>query len=77
MARVHPRHEGPGVPYVSLLRSELPGVVWPRVPGGTSAVLAALVFQLEATQRAAPDVLAANQHRQLVVLAEHLAPVDG
>ncbi|HMH48732.1 MAG TPA: AMP-binding protein [Candidatus Acidoferrum sp.] len=57
----------------SLVRGDVPGVVWPPVSSGTSATLAALVLHLEATQWMAPPELAASQHRQLVVVAEHAA----
>ena len=57
----------------SLVRSDVPGVVWPPVSSGAAATLAALVLHLDATQWIAPAELAAEQHRQLVVLAEHAA----
>ena len=57
----------------SLARSDVPGVVWPAVWSGASATLAAFVLQLETIQWIAPAELAAEQHRQLVVLAEHAA----
>jgi phenylacetate-CoA ligase len=63
----------PRPPLGPLMRSDVPGVAWPPVSSGPSASLAALVMLLETTQWMDPVELAAEQHRQLVVLAEHAA----
>jgi phenylacetate-CoA ligase len=57
----------------ALVRSDVPGVVWPPVSSGASATLAALLLHLEETQWIAQAELAAEQRRQLVVLVEHAA----
>jgi phenylacetate-CoA ligase len=57
----------------SLLRSDVPGVIWPPVTSGPPATLAALVLHFDATQWAEPQDVAADQHRQLGALAEHAA----
>ena len=57
----------------SLVRSDVAGIVWPPLSSGASASLAALLLHLDATQWMAPAQLAVEQHRQLVVLAEHVA----
>jgi phenylacetate-CoA ligase len=57
----------------SLVRSDVPGIVWPPLSGPASAPLAALVLHLQATQWMMAEELRAAQHRQLVALAEHTA----
>ena len=55
----------------SLIRTDVPEIVWPPLSSGPAATLAALVQHLEATQWATAQDIAANQHRQLGVLARH------
>jgi phenylacetate-CoA ligase len=52
-------------------RSSVPGAGWPAVPGGESAPLLALQFQLERSQWLAPAQLQALQFRQLHALLQH------
>jgi hypothetical protein len=46
------------------LRSSLPGIAWPAVPGGEAARLLGLLFQLERSQWLAPEALARLQFAQ-------------
>jgi phenylacetate-CoA ligase len=54
-----------------LLRSALPGVAWPAVPGPEAAAMLALQFQLDRSQWLAPDELRELQFRQLGILLGH------
>jgi len=56
---------------VHLLRSAVPGVTWPAVPGPEAAAMLALQFQLEASQWLAPEELQQLQFRQLGTLLGH------
>jgi phenylacetate-CoA ligase len=53
------------------LRSSLPGIAWPAVPGGESARLLGLLFQLERSQWLAPEALARLQFTQLARSVAH------
>ena len=53
------------------LRSSVAGVIWPPLLSGEAAPLAALMHQLQHTQWLRADDIAARQHQQLVVLAQH------
>jgi phenylacetate-CoA ligase len=61
------------LPWTTLLRSDIPGIVWPPVSIGRPAILAALVRQLDVTEWFDTQDIVAQQHRQLGVLAEHAA----
>lgn len=58
---------------LSSMRSDVSGHVWPPVPVGGKAALAALVLQLDRSQWFDPSELAVHQRRQLGALADHLA----
>ena len=51
--------------------SSIDGVVWPPMPVGEAASLAALMHQLEQTQWLPPEVVGERQHEQLVNVAAH------
>ena len=51
--------------------STVAGVAWPPLATGFGAVLAALLRQLETSEYADPDAIAAGQRAQLAILAEH------
>lgn len=53
------------------VRSTLPGVEWPALPGREAAALLALLWQYERTQWLAPEELEALQFRQLGALLAH------
>jgi phenylacetate-CoA ligase len=57
--------------FVNLIRSAVPGIAWPAIPGPEAAVLLALQFQLEHSQWLAPERLREVQFRQLGVLLNH------
>jgi phenylacetate-CoA ligase len=56
---------------VNQIRSALPGVAWPAVPGQEAAATLALQFQLERSQWLTPERLRELQFRQLDVLVRH------
>jgi len=56
---------------VKLIRSALPGTLWPAVPGPDGATALALQFQLERSQWLAPARLLELQLRQLDILLRH------
>jgi phenylacetate-coenzyme A ligase PaaK-like adenylate-forming protein len=56
---------------VNQVRSVLPGIAWPAVPGQEAAQMLALQFQLERSQWLAPAQLRELQFRQLDVLLRH------
>jgi phenylacetate-CoA ligase len=56
---------------LSQIRSNLPGVTWPAVPGREAAAALALQFQLERSQWLAPEQLRDLQFRQLELLLRH------
>jgi len=56
---------------VSLIRSAVPGIVWPAIPDQEGAASLALQYQLEHTQWLAPAQLRELQFRQLEVLLRH------
>jgi phenylacetate-CoA ligase len=58
---------------MALLRSDVPGIAWPPISSGPAATLAALVQYLDETQWASAHDIAAEQHRQLGLLARHAA----
>jgi phenylacetate-CoA ligase len=53
------------------IRSNAAGIDWPPISTGTAAVLAALLAQLEETERLTPAEVAQHQFRQLEALAAH------
>ena len=53
------------------MRSSLPGVVWPAVPGPQGLLLAAMLAQLEQSQWLPAAAIERAQMRQLRVLIEH------
>jgi phenylacetate-CoA ligase len=55
----------------NLLRSSVPGIAWPAIPGPEAAQMLALQFQLERSQWLPPDELRELQFRQLEVLLSH------
>ena len=57
-------------PYL-LVRSALPGVVWPAITGPAEASALALQYQLERSQWLSPEDLSALQLRQLEALVRH------
>lgn len=56
---------------VSLIRSSVSGVAWPALPTAEGATALALQFQLERSQRLAPERLRELQFRQLEALLRH------
>jgi len=56
---------------VNQIRSALPGIAWPAVPGQEAAATLALQFQLERSQWLTPERLRELQFRQLDVLVRH------
>jgi phenylacetate-CoA ligase len=54
-------------------RSDIPGIEWPAVATDRTAMLAALMRQLDETQWLSPSELEAQQRRQLGLLARHAA----
>jgi phenylacetate-CoA ligase len=56
---------------ISLIRSAIPGSVWPAIPAADGAHALALQFQLELSQWYRPDQLRELQFRQLDVLLRH------
>lgn len=57
--------------FVSLIRSAVPGVTWPAIPGPEAATALALQFELEHSQWLAPEALRELQFRQLDLLLRH------
>ena len=55
------------------LRSGIDGIVWPPVPVGDAATIAALVARLQASERLPPTQIEAAQGTQLARLAAHHA----
>lgn len=55
------------------MRSGFAGIAWPALAAGASAALAALVRTLDETQWLPPEEIAAQQRRQLSLLAAHAA----
>ena len=53
------------------VRSAMPGIEWPAVPGGTSAALLSLLWQYERSQWLAPEALERLQFVQLGMLLAH------
>jgi phenylacetate-CoA ligase len=62
---------GPWANVVERVRSDLPGIAWPAVPGTEAAGILALQFQLERSQWLAPERLREHQFRQLDALLRH------
>lgn len=56
-----------------VFRSSMPGVVWPAIAGRRSALLQALLMQLEGSQWFPEELLAQQQLSQLRVLLTHAA----
>ena len=56
-----------------LTKSIIDGIVWPGIPDSRGAVLASLMYQLEASQFYSPDQLFAHQRVQLKALFAHAA----
>lgn len=56
---------------IDLIRSTVPGVAWPAIPGQEGAALLALQYQLERSQWLAPERLRELQFRQLEALLKH------
>jgi phenylacetate-CoA ligase len=54
-------------------KSAVAGLAWPGVPGGAGTIRLALMFQLEQSQWWPPEVLLAQQFRQLDALVRHAA----
>jgi phenylacetate-CoA ligase len=57
--------------FIPLIRSAVPGIAWPAVPGQEAAQMLALQFQLERSQWLAPEQLQELQFRQLDTLLRH------
>jgi len=57
--------------FASLLRSAIPGIAWPAVPGQEAAAMLALQFQLGTSQWLAPERLRELQFHQLEALLRH------
>src|SRR5688572_21343958 len=55
----------------NLLRSSIPGIAWPAIPGPEAAQMLALQFQLERSQWLPAEVLRELQFRQLDELLRH------
>jgi phenylacetate-CoA ligase len=53
------------------IRSNIPGIVWPPITRGQAADLAAMLHQLELTERMPREDMVRMQFRQLVELARH------
>jgi len=53
------------------IRSAVPGIAWPAIPGPEGAALLALQFQLEETQWWSPERLCQAQYHQLGLLLDH------
>jgi phenylacetate-CoA ligase len=51
--------------------SSVPGIVWPALPGGTTGLLLATLYQLETSQYLPAEELRARQFRQLAPLVAH------
>lgn len=51
--------------------SSVAGIVWPALPGGTTGLLLATLYQLETSQYLPPAELRARQFRQLAPLLAH------
>lgn len=60
-------------PRLAEIRSDIPGVEWPSVSLGSKAVMHVLLLELDRSQWARPETVAALQRRQIAVLARHLA----
>jgi phenylacetate-CoA ligase len=60
-------------PRLAEIRSDIAGIEWPPISIGAKAMLHALLLGLDRTQWAPPEEIAAQQRRQLAVLARHLA----
>lgn len=56
---------------ISLIRSSVPGMDWPAIPGAEAATALALQFQLERSQWLTPERLRELQFRQLDALLRH------
>lgn len=56
---------------INLLRSSIPGIAWPAIPGQEGAQALAFQFQLERTQWLEPEALRRLQFRQLDALLRH------
>ncbi len=56
---------------IDLPKSTVPGLLWPALPGGQAATMLALQHQLAASEWWPPDVLRAQQLRQLHGLLVH------
>jgi phenylacetate-CoA ligase len=56
---------------IDLLRSSVPGIAWPAIPGPEAAQMLALQFQLERSQWLPAEVLRELQFRQLDELLRH------
>ena len=57
--------------HLDLIRSAYPGLVWPAVPPEPGALALALQFQLGRSQWLAPELLRAEQFRQIAALLKH------
>lgn len=53
------------------IRSTIPGIAWPAIPGPEAAAQLALQFQLERSQWLSPERLLEFQYRQLEALLRH------
>jgi phenylacetate-CoA ligase len=61
----------PSAPLDWRIESRLPGVHWPTMPDAAASQVLALLFQMERTQRLAPQELQALQLRQLTIELAH------
>ncbi|MSO69774.1 MAG: hypothetical protein EXQ98_05790 [Alphaproteobacteria bacterium] len=55
------------------MRGSVPGIAWPPLHEGTSAVLASLLLQLDASQWLGPKDIERAQFAQLLQLVDHLS----
>jgi phenylacetate-CoA ligase len=60
-------------PHFAQFRSDISGIAWPPISTGLGAALAALLRQLDSSQWMPQADIVSQQHRQLVMLAEHCA----
>ena len=67
---IEPAHRRP--PSLPGLRSSIPGIRWPALPGNQAADLLAQLYQLESSQWWPAETLLQEQYRQFGALARHV-----
>lgn len=64
-------HSNPFGTFIDLLGSQIPGLVWPPLPGTRQSAVLALLFQMESSQRLSTTALRERQSAQLRALLVH------